>query len=87
MSSYLDSLCESYLYYLVEQMDVVGKEVLKLNKKFCIVDMGIRNIILLRKEYDLGFTIENIVYLELLRRGYIVNVGNLDTTEVDFIFR
>ena len=40
-----------------------------------------------RKEYDLGFTIENIVYLELLRRGYIVNVGRLDTTEVDFIAR
>lgn len=87
VGSYLDALCESYLYYSVEQMDVVGKEVLKLNKKFYIVDMGIRNFILPRKEYDLGFTIENIVYLELLRRGYIVNVGRLDGTEVDFITR
>ncbi|WP_270524910.1 ATP-binding protein [Longibaculum muris] len=87
VSTYLDALCESYLYYPVEQMDIFGKEVLKLNKKFYIVDMGIRNFILPRKEYDLGFTIENIVYLELLRRGYIVNVGRLDTTEVDFIAR
>ena len=87
VSTYLDALCESYLYYPVEQMDIFGKEVLKLNKKFYIVDMGIRNFILPRKEYDLGFTIENIDYLELLRRGYIVNVGRLDTTEVDFIAR
>lgn len=87
VSTYLDALCESYLYYPVEQMDIFGKEVLKLNKKFYIVDMGIRNFILPRKEYNLGFTIENIVYLELLRRGYTVNVGRLDTTEVDFIAR
>lgn len=87
ISGYLDALCESYLYYPVEQMDVAGKEVLKLNKKFYIVDMGIRNFILPRKDYDLGFTIENIVYLELLRRGYVVNVGVLDRTEVDFIVR
>ncbi|MFR7590780.1 MAG: ATP-binding protein [Longibaculum sp.] len=87
VSSYLNALCESYLYYPVEQMDVVGKEVLKLNKKFYIVDMGIRNFILPRRTYDLGFTIENIVYLELLRREYIVNVGRLGTTEVDFIAR
>lgn len=85
VSSYIDALCESYLYYPVEQMDVVGKEILKLNKKFYIVDMGIRNLILPKKDYDLGFTIENIVYLELLRRGYIVNVGKTNTFEVDFI--
>lgn len=63
------------VYYPVEQMDVAGKEELKLNKKFYIVDMGIRNFILPRKDYDLGFTIENIVYLESLRRGYVVNLG------------
>ncbi len=87
VSSYLDALCESYLYYPVEQMDVVRKEVLKSNKKYYIVDIGLRNLILPRKEYDLGFTIENIVYLELIRRGYIVNVGKFNTTEVDFIAR
>lgn len=75
------------VYYPVEQMDVAGKEELKLNKKFYIVDMGIRNFILPRKDYDLGFTIENIVYLESLRRGYVVNLGWLDRTEVDFIVR
>lgn len=85
ISSYLDALCESYLYYAVEQMDVVGKEVLKSNKKYYIVDPGVRNYIMPRTSYDLGFTIENIVYFELIRRGYQVNIGKSGTSEVDFI--
>ena len=79
------ALCESYLFYPVEAMDIVGKELLQSNKKYYIVDTGIRNLILPRTEYDLGFTIENIVYFELLRRGYIVNIGRFKTKEVDFI--
>lgn len=85
VSGYVDALCEAYLYYPVEAMDITGKEVLKSNKKYYIVDMGIRNFILPKQFYDLGFTIENIVYLELLRRKYIVNVGKSGNTEVDFI--
>lgn len=85
ISSYLQALCESYLFYPVEAMDIVGKELLQSNKKYYIVDTGIRNLILPRTEYDLGFTIENIVYFELLRRGYIVNIGRFKTKEVDFI--
>lgn len=85
ISSYVDALCESHLYYAVEQMDVVGKEVLKSNKKYYIVDPGVRNYILPRTSYDLGFTIENIVYFELIRRGYQVNIGKSGTSEVDFI--
>lgn len=85
ISSYVDALCESYLYYAVEQMDIVGKEVLKSNKKYYIVDPGVRNYILPRTSYDLGFTIENIVYFELIRRGYQVNIGKSGTSEVDFI--
>ena len=87
VSSYVDALCEAYLYYPVEAMDLVGKEVLKSNKKYYIVDMGIRHFILPRQAYDLGFTIENIVYLELLRRKYMVNVGKHGNNEVDFIAR
>ena len=85
ISNYIEALCESYLYYLVEVMDISGKEVLKSNKKYYIVDPGIRNYILPKQFYDLGFTIENIVYLELLRRRYNVNIGRSGRTEVDFI--
>ena len=85
VSVYVDALCEAYLYYPVEAMDISGKEVLKSNKKFYIVDTGIRNFILPKQRYDLGFTLENIVYFELLRRKYLVNVGKLGQTEVDFI--
>lgn len=85
ISNYVEALCESYLYYPVEVMDVSGKEVLKSNKKYYIVDSGIRNYILPKQFYDLGFTIENIVYLELLRRRYNVNIGRNGRAEVDFI--
>lgn len=85
ISNYVEALCESYLYYPVEVMDISGKEVLKSNKKYYIVDPGIRNYILPKQFYDLGFTIENIVYLELLRRRYNVNIGQSGRTEVDFI--
>ena len=85
ISNYVEALCESYLYYPVEVMDVSGKEVLKSNKKYYIVDPGIRNYILPKQFYDLGFTIENLVYLELLRRRFNVNIGRNGRTEVDFI--
>lgn len=85
ISNYVEALCESYLYYPVEVMDVSGKEVSKSNKKYYIVDPGIRNYIFPKQFYDLGFTIENIVYLELLRRRYNVNIGRNGRTEVDFI--
>ena len=82
---YVDALVESYVFYPVERFDVVGKQLLKVNKKFYIVDMGIRNHILPREKYDLGFTIENIVFLELSRRGYKVNIGKQESVEIDFV--
>ena len=85
VSEYITSLCDSYLYYPVEPMDVSGKELLKSNKKYYIVDLGIRNYILPKKRYDLGFSIENIVYFELHRRGYEVYIGKNKNLEVDFI--
>lgn len=75
VSDYVEALCESYLYYAAEPMDISGKQLLKSNKKYYIVDLGLRNHILAKKKYDLGFSIENIVYFELLRRGYQVNIG------------
>lgn len=85
VSTYVEALSEAYLFYPVEIMDVSGKELLKSNKKYYIVDPGIRNHILPKQSYDLGFTIENIVFLELIRRNYIVNIGKVGATEVDFI--
>ena len=85
VSDYVEALTESFVFYPVERFDIVGKQLLKINNKFYIVDMGIRNHILPRKRYDLGFTIENIVYLELLRRGYHVTVGKNQDKEIDFV--
>lgn len=85
VDDYMDALAESYIFYPAERFDIVGKEILKSNKKWYIVDLGIRNHILPRKNYDLGFSIENIVYFELLRRGYKVNIGKYANNEVDFV--
>lgn len=85
VSDYVGALTESFVFYPVERFDVVGKQLLKANKKYYIVDMGIRNHILPRRNYDIGFSLENIVYLELLRRGYRVTVGKAGNTEVDFV--
>lgn len=85
VDDYMDALAESYIFYPADRFDIVGKEILKSNKKWYIVDLGIRNYILPRKNYDLGFSIENIVYFELLRRGYKVNIGKYANSEVDFV--
>ena len=87
VSDYVDALVEPYIFYPTERYDVLGKQLLKMNQKMYIVDLGIRRHLLPRKRYDLGFSLENVVYLELLRRGYEVNIGKVGTTEVDFIAR
>ena len=78
VSDYVDALKESFIFYSVERFDIVGKQLLKINNKLYMVDMGIRNHILPRKRYDLGFTIENIVFLELMRKGYKINIGKYE---------
>ncbi len=85
VDDYVDALTESFVFYPAERFDIVGKQLLKVNKKFYIVDLGLRNHILPRRNYDLGFSIENVVYFELLRRGYKVMIGKLGNTEVDFV--
>ncbi len=81
----MEALSESFIFYPAERFDVVGKQLLKTNKKWYMVDLGLRNHILPRKQYDLGFSVENIVYFELLRRGYKVNIGKVANAEVDFV--
>ncbi len=85
VNDYVEALTESFVFYPVERFDIVGRQLLKTNNKYYMVDMGIRNHILPRKQYDLGFTIENIVYLELERRGNKVHIGKYGSTEVDFV--
>ncbi len=80
-------MVEPYIFYPVERFDVLGKQLLKKNQKMCIVDFGLRRYLLARGKYDLGFSLENIIYFELLRRGYSVNVGKVGATEVDFVAR
>ena len=85
VGDYLEALVESYVFYPVERYDVLGKQLLKMNQKLYIVDLGLRRHLLARKSYDLGFSLENIIFLELLRRGYSVNIGKVGNSEVDFI--
>ncbi len=85
VSDYVEALSEAFIFYPAERFDIVGKQILKINRKLYMVDTGLRNHILPRSRYDLGFTIENIVYLELKRRGYNVNIGKYGSTEVDFV--
>ena len=85
VSDYVEALTESFIFYPAERFDIVGKQLLKANRKMYIVDLGLRNHILPRRQYDLGFSLENIVYFELLRRGYRVMIGKVGSTEVDFV--
>ena len=85
VSDYVNALAESFIFYPAERFDIVGKQLLKTNTKYYMVDLGIRNLILPKKSYDLGFSVENVVYFELLRRGYKVSVGKYGNTEIDFV--
>lgn len=85
VNDYVESLTESFIFYPAERFDIAGKQLLKANKKYYIADLGIRNHILPKRSYDLGFSIENIVFFELLRRGFKVTVGKYQNTEVDFV--
>ena len=85
VSDYVEALTESFIFYSADRFDIVGKQLLKVNKKMYMVDLGLRNHILPRRYYDIGFSIENIVFFELLRRGNKVNIGKYGSTEVDFV--
>lgn len=85
VSDYVEALTESFIFYPAERFDIVGKQLLKTNRKLYIVDLGLRNHILPRSQYDLGFSLENLVYFELLRRGYRVMIGKVGNKEVDFV--
>ena len=83
--NYLQMLENAYIIYKVARYDIKGKEILKTLEKYYIVDTGIRNVILGFRDSDYGHIIENVVYFELIRRGYDVTVGKNESLKVDFI--
>ena len=86
VENYLTAFLESFLIYKAERFDVKGKNLLARDYKFYTVDSGLRSYLLGKKsDSDMGHILENIVYLELLRRGYRVYVGKVDDLEIDFV--
>lgn len=85
VEKYLEGFTESYFLYKTTRYDIKGKQYLKTGEKYYVSDLGLRYFILGRKIGDYGHILENIVYLELLRRGYDVFVGKVDDYEVDFV--
>jgi predicted AAA+ superfamily ATPase len=85
IAAYVNALKEAYLFYEIKRFDIKGKEELKTLGKYYIVDIGLRNDLLGYRDVDAGHMIENVVYFELLRRGYDVAVGKIGTREIDFI--
>lgn len=83
--AYIGALLESCFFYEIKRFDIKGKEYLRTLGKYYIVDIGLRNFLLGFRNRDSGRAIENVVYFELLRRGYDVAIGKIDNQEVDFI--
>ncbi len=86
VENYISAFVESFLIYKAERFDIKGKNLLARDYKYYVVDQGLRSYLLGKKAgSDMGHVLENIVYLELLRRGYKVYVGKVDDLEVDFV--
>lgn len=85
VQAYIATLLEAYFFYEIKRFDIKGREFLRTLGKYYIVDIGLRNYLLGFRDRDTGHVLENVVYLELLRRGYDVAIGKIDRFEVDFI--
>lgn len=85
IEKYVSSLEESFIVYRAGRYNIKGKEYLKSLEKYYVADIGLRNFMLGKKAMDVGHILENIVYLELIRRGYSVYVGKIDDMEIDFV--
>lgn len=85
VQAYVNALLESYFFYDIKRFDIKGKEFLRTLGKYYIVDIGLRNYLLGFRDRDSGHALENVVYFELLRRGYDVSIGKIVNSEVDFI--
>lgn len=85
VENYMTALIESFVFYRADRYDIKGKQYLKTGSKYYAADIGLRYCVLGSKRADEGHILENIVYLELLRRNYEVYVGKAGSSEVDFI--
>lgn len=85
VENFIEALMESFILYKAGRYDVKGKQYLKSLEKYYLVDVGLRRLLLGDKYSDVGHILENIVYLELIRRGYRVNIGKVGDLEIDFI--
>lgn len=83
--NYIKYCCDAYLFYQVKREDLQGKQILASNEKYYMADHGIREAVFGGNMRDIDFILENIVYLELLRRGYKVTVGRTGNREIDFV--
>ncbi len=83
--NYIKATEEAFLIYKVSRDDLIGKKILNINEKYYIADHGIREAILESNQRDINQIFENIIYLELLRKGYNIRVGKVDNLEVDFV--
>ena len=83
--NYIRYCCDAYLFYQVKREDLQGKQILASNEKYYIADHGIREAVFGGNARDINLILENIVYLELCRRGYTVNVGKTSDGEIDFV--
>lgn len=85
IEKYINALIESYVIYQATRYNIKGKEYLKKYEKYYIVDIGLRYALLGTRVYDVGYILENVIYLELIRRGYEVYIGKINDLEVDFV--
>lgn len=85
VEKYVEALMESYVVYQVSRYNIKGKQYLKTLEKYYVVDIGMRYMLLGSRSTDVGHILENVVYLELRRRGYEIYVGKVDELEVDFV--
>lgn len=85
IENYLDFVCDAFLFYKAERFDIKGKQYLKTLNKYYICDLGIRNSELNYRQIEITHSLENIIYLDLLRRGYIVDIGKNNNKEIDFV--
>ena len=83
--NYIKYCCNAYLFYQVKREDLQGKQILASNEKYYIADHGIREAVFAGNTGDINRILENIVYVELLRRGYEVTVGRTGAKEIDFV--
>ena len=87
VGNYLEYLCESFLFYKVQRYDIRGRHYLKTQNKYYISDLGVRNAKLKFRQIEVTHSLENIIYLELIKQGFIVDIGKNDNREIDFIVR